>query len=58
MDFYLKMYRKWGREKKQKKRHRGPNIQIVTVGHYYDLKMVVLRAQFLFEWSPCTTNRT
>jgi hypothetical protein len=30
-----------GRKKKEeKKRHRGPNVQIVTVGHYCDQKMV------------------
>jgi hypothetical protein len=46
---------KWGREKKTKQRLCGPKAQILTVGHYCDLKMVVSRAQFLFEWSPCTT---
>jgi hypothetical protein len=47
---------KWGRGKKLPKYClRDPKVQIVTVGRYCDLKMVVSRTQFLFVWSPCTT---
>jgi hypothetical protein len=36
------------------KKNRDPKVQIITVGHYCNLKMVVSRAQILFVWSPCT----
>jgi hypothetical protein len=39
----------------KKKKLRDPKVQIITVGHYCNLKMVVSRAQLLFVWSPCTT---
>jgi hypothetical protein len=39
------------------KKLRDPKVQIITVGHYCNLKMVLVvsRAQLLFVWSPCTT---
>jgi hypothetical protein len=39
----------------EKKLLRDPKVQIITVGHYCNLKMVVSHAQLLFVWSPCTT---
>jgi hypothetical protein len=38
--------------KKPKNKLRDPKVQIITVGHYCNLKMVVSRTQFLF---ACTT---
>jgi hypothetical protein len=34
---------------------RDPKVQIITVGLYCNLKMVVSRAQLLFVWRPSTT---
>jgi hypothetical protein len=45
-----------GKKQQQKQLLRDPKVQIITVGHYCNLKMVVSRAQLLLMWSPCTTT--
>jgi hypothetical protein len=42
-------------KKQEKKNSRDPKVQIITVGNYCNLKMVISRAQLLFVWCPCTT---
>jgi hypothetical protein len=44
-----------GKKTRKKTGLHDPKVQIVTIGNYCDLNMVVSRVQFLFVWRSCTT---